>query len=69
MVLRIVVACAVIKQCCYCCSGSPTTRVPVAATTNSESVTDCFVELKKNFVLLEKAAIDKDFSMCGTLTK
>lgn len=29
----------------------------------------CFPELKKNFVLLEKAAQDKDFRMAGVLTK
>ena len=27
------------------------------------------LELKKNFVLLEKAAVDKDFRMAGVLTK
>jgi len=28
-----------------------------------------FLELKKSLVLLEKAATDKDFKICATLTK
>jgi len=37
--------------------------------TAPEEPSDCFYELKKCLVLLEKAANERDFKMCATLTK
>lgn len=34
-----------------------------------EEPADCFYELKKSLVLLEKAGKEKDFKMCAQLTK
>lgn len=43
--------------------------VATAAVEEQKEPQDKYYELKKNFVLLEKAAQDKDFRMAGVLTK